>query len=85
MKIALVARHASTPATSADPYAAEQAAHVTGLGRALAALGHNVVIYARTLLACPNAKLAPGLIARYIKAGPAAPLRPTSCRITSRR
>ena len=76
MKIALVARHASTPATSADPYAAEQAAHVTGLGRALAALGHNVVIYARKdAPGLPEREtLAPGLIARYIKAGPAAPL-----------
>jgi glycosyltransferase involved in cell wall biosynthesis len=76
MKIALVARHASTPATSADPYAAEQAAHVRGLGRALAALGHNVVIYARKdAPGLPEREtLAPGLIARYIKAGPAAPL-----------
>jgi glycosyltransferase involved in cell wall biosynthesis len=76
MKIALVARHASTPATSADPYAAEQAAHVTGLGTALAALGHNVVIYARKdAPGLPEREtLAPGLIVRYIKAGPAAPL-----------
>jgi glycosyltransferase involved in cell wall biosynthesis len=76
MKIALVARHASTHASSADPYAAEQAAHVTGLGRALAALGHNVVIYARKdAPGLPEREtLAPGLIARYIKAGPAAPL-----------
>ena len=53
MKIALVARHVSAPATPSDPYAAEQAAHVAGLGRALAAQGHSVVIYAR--------KDAPGL------------------------
>lgn len=76
MKIALVARHASNPVTSADPYAAEQAAHVAGLGRALAALGHNVVIYARKdAPGLPEREtLAPGLVARYIKAGPAAPL-----------
>ena len=76
MKIALVARHASAPATSADPYAAEQAAHVAGLGRALAALGHTVVVYARkNAPGMPDReKLAPGLVARYIKAGPAAPV-----------
>src|SRR5689334_20139627 len=76
MKIALVARHASAPATSADPYAAEQAAHVAGLGRALAALGHNVVIYARKdAPGIPDREtLAPGLMARYIKAGPPAAL-----------
>lgn len=76
MKIALVARHASPPATSADPYAAEQAAHVAGLGRALAAAGHDVVIYARKdAPGMPEREtLAPRLIARYIKAGPPAPL-----------
>jgi D-inositol-3-phosphate glycosyltransferase len=76
MKIALVARHASAPATTADPYAAEQAAHVAGLGKALAALGHTVVIYARKdAPGMPDREtLAPGLVARYIKAGPAAPL-----------
>ncbi len=76
MKIALVARHASAPATTADPYAAEQAAHVAGLGKALAALGHKVVIYARKdAPGMPDREtLAPGLIVRYIKAGPAAPL-----------
>ena len=76
MKIALVARHASAPAASADPYAAEQAAHVTGLGRALAAHGHDVVIYARKdAPGVPDREtLAPRLVARYIKAGPAAPL-----------
>ncbi len=76
MKIALVARHASAPANTVDPYAAEQAAHVAGLGRALTALGHNVVIYARKdAPRMPDREtLAPGLVARYIKAGPAAPL-----------
>jgi len=76
MKIALVARHASAPAHPADPYAAEQAAHVAGLGRALTALCHNVVIYARKdAPGMPDREtLAPGLVARYIKAGPAAPL-----------
>ncbi len=50
--------------------------HVAGLGRALAALGHTVVIYARKdAPGMPDREtIAPGLIARYIKAGPAAPL-----------
>jgi D-inositol-3-phosphate glycosyltransferase len=76
MKIALVARHAPASATPSDPYAAEQAAHIAGLGKALAAQGHTVVLYAR--------KDAPGLperetvanrfTVRYIKAGPPAPV-----------
>jgi glycosyltransferase involved in cell wall biosynthesis len=76
MKIALVARHVSAPVTPSDPYAAEQAAHVAGLGRALAALGHSVVIYARKdAPGLPDREtLAPGLTARYIKAGPPAPV-----------
>jgi D-inositol-3-phosphate glycosyltransferase len=76
MKIALVARHVSAPVTSSDPYAAEQAAHVAGLGRALAAQGHSVAIYARKdAPGLPDReKLAPGLTARYIKAGPPAPV-----------
>ena len=76
MKIALVARHASAPVTPSDPYAAEQAAHVAGLGRALAAQGHSVVIYVRKdAPGLPDREtLAPGLTARYIKAGPPAPV-----------
>ncbi len=76
MKIALVARHVSAPATPSDPYAAEQAAHVAGLGRALAAQDHSVVIYARKdAPGLPDREtLAPGLTARYIKAGPPAPV-----------
>jgi glycosyltransferase involved in cell wall biosynthesis len=76
MKIALVARHASAPATQYDQYAVEQAAHVTGLGTALAAQGHNVVIYARKdAPGLPEREtLAPRLTARYIKAGPPAPV-----------
>ncbi len=76
MKIALVARHVSAPATPSDPYAAEQAAHIAGLGRALAAQGHSVVIYARKdAPGLPDREtLAPGLTARYIKAGPPAPV-----------
>jgi glycosyltransferase involved in cell wall biosynthesis len=76
MKIALVARHVSALATPSDPYAAEQAAHVAGLGRALAAQGHSVVIYARKdAPGLPDREtLAPGLTARYIKAGPPAPV-----------
>ena len=75
MKIALVARHAPASGTTAtDPYAAEQAAHVAGLGKALAALGHTVVIYARKdAPGLPEREtLAQGLTVRYIKAGPAA-------------
>lgn len=76
MKIALVARHASASATSSDPYAAEQADHVAGLGKALAAQGHTVVIYARKdAPGLPEREtLAQGLTVRYIKAGPAAPV-----------
>ncbi len=44
MKIALVARHALICAHASDPYAAEQAAHVADLGKALAARGHEVVV-----------------------------------------
>src|SRR5207245_3969776 len=45
-------------------------------GRALTALGHSVVIYARKdAPGMPDREtLAPRLVARYIKAGPAAPL-----------
>src|SRR6266568_2871922 len=76
MKIALVARHVSAPATASDLYAAEQADHVAGLGKALAAQRHNVVIYARKVApGMPDREtLAPGLTARYIKAGPPAPV-----------
>ena len=76
MKIALVARHVSAPVTASDLYAAEQADHVAGLGKALAAQGHNVVIYARKVApGMPDREtLAPGLTARYIKAGPPAPV-----------
>lgn len=76
MKIALVARHAPAGATPADLYAGEQAAHVTGLGNALAARGHHVVIYARKDdPGMPDREtLAPRLTARYIKAGPPAPV-----------
>jgi glycosyltransferase involved in cell wall biosynthesis len=76
MKIALVARHVSAPATQSDEYAVEQAAHVTGLGMALTAQGHNVIIYARKdAPGLPEReRLAPLLTARYIKAGPPAPV-----------
>jgi D-inositol-3-phosphate glycosyltransferase len=76
MKIALVARHVSAPATQSDQYAAEQAAHVTGLGTALAAQGHDVIIYARKDAPglADRETLAPRLTARYIKAGPPAPV-----------
>jgi glycosyltransferase involved in cell wall biosynthesis len=76
MKIALVARHVTAQASPSDPYAAEQAAHVAGLGKALAGRGHNVVIYARKdAPGMPDREtLARGLTVRYIKAGPSAPL-----------
>lgn len=76
MKIALVARHASGCATASDPYAAEQAVHVTGLGKALAARGHDVVIYARKdAPGLPDRqRVAPRLTACYINAGPPAPV-----------
>ena len=47
MKIALVARHATPSSCALDPYSADQAAHVSELAKALAAQGHDVVIYAR--------------------------------------
>ncbi len=74
MKIALVARHASAPAAQSDQYASEQAAHVTGLGKALASQGHHVVIYARKdAPGLPDREtLAPRLTVRYITAGPPA-------------
>src|SRR5215470_1458630 len=83
MKIALVARHvmpADRPADAhcADPYCDDQAAHVLGLGRALAAQGHRVVIYTRkdsgTLPAAVT--LASRLAVEYLEAGPATPLAP---------
>src|SRR5215472_7299252 len=76
MKIALVARHVCAPAAPSDPYAAEQAAHVADLGRALAAAGHKVVIFGRKdAPGLPDREtLAPGLTARYIAAGPPAPV-----------
>ena len=76
MKIALVARHVCAPAAPSGLYAAEQAEHVADLGRALAAQGHKVVIYGRKdAPGMPDREsLAPGLTARYIKAGPPAPV-----------
>lgn len=83
MKIALVAPHVTPTAKSsgahcAHPYCDDQAAHVLGLGQALAAQGHRVVIYARK----DSGKL-PGtvtlssrLAVEYLRAGPAALLPP---------
>lgn len=76
MKIALVARHAVPTAYALDPYSADQAAQVNGLGRALAAKGHEVVIYARKESADqPDRQaLAPRLSVEYLTAGPLAPV-----------
>jgi glycosyltransferase involved in cell wall biosynthesis len=76
MKIALVARHVCAPAAPSDLYAAEQAAHVADLGRALAAAGHKVVVYGRKdAPRLPDREtLAAGLTARYVAAGPPAPV-----------
>ena len=81
MKIALVARHAvptdvAPAAHRGDPYAADQAAQVNGLGRALAAKGHDVVIYARKESADQPERqsLAPRLAVEYLTAGPLAPV-----------
>jgi glycosyltransferase involved in cell wall biosynthesis len=75
MKIALVAAHASSAHVN-DPFGADQAAHVTGLGRALAAQGHEVTIYARKDSPSLPARhtISRGLTAEYIAAGPAAPV-----------
>ncbi len=81
MKIALVARHAvptdAVPtAHRGDSCAADQAAQVNGLGRALAAKGHDVVIYARKESADQPERqsLAPRLSVEYVTAGPLAPV-----------
>jgi glycosyltransferase involved in cell wall biosynthesis len=76
MKIALVAHHATPPAHPVDPYSADQAANVSGLGRALAAQGHDVVIYARrNSPELPGTlAIAPRLRAEFIDAGPPAPV-----------
>ncbi len=83
MKIALVAPHVTPAAQSpgahcADPYCDDQAAHVLGLGQALAAQGHRVVIYARKDSRDRPARetLASRLAVEYLRAGPAAPLSP---------
>jgi glycosyltransferase involved in cell wall biosynthesis len=76
MKIALVARHAEPTTHGIDPYSADQDAHVSGLGRALAAKGHEVVIYARKESADQPGRqaLAPRLSVEYLTAGPLAPV-----------
>jgi glycosyltransferase involved in cell wall biosynthesis len=76
MKIALVARHATPPAHVLDPYSADQAAHVNELAKALAAQGHDVVIYARkdSPTLPDQASIAPRLKAEFITAGPQAPI-----------
>lgn len=76
MKIALVARNAAPGKRTADPLAHDEAAHVNGLGRALAAQGHDVIIYTRR--DAPNqsrrSRIAPGLATESISAGPHAPV-----------
>lgn len=76
MKIALVARHAVPNTRTVDPVAYDEAAHVNGLGRALAAHGHDVVIYARR--DAPDqprrSRFARGLATESISAGPHAPV-----------
>ncbi len=74
MKIALVARHAEPQVRMFDPYTAELADHVFGLGRALAAQGHHVVIQARKdAPGLPGRQaIAPRLSVEYLAAGPAA-------------
>ncbi|HET9899006.1 MAG TPA: glycosyltransferase [Streptosporangiaceae bacterium] len=76
MQIALVARHATPPTHAADPYSADQAAHIAGLSRALALEGNDVTVYARK--DSPDlpakARLAPRLTAEYVDAGPATPI-----------
>ena len=76
MKVALVAPSTPWPQPSADSFTAEQATHVAELGRALAARGHRVVIYARKESAQTAARLqlGRGLSAELIPAGPPAPV-----------
>lgn len=73
MKIALVAPHGVATATEADPYAADRSAHVTELGEALAAIGHDVTFYARkeSRTQPGDADLGPRLSVRSLRAGPA--------------
>lgn len=65
--------HYANPHCS-DPLCADQAAHVAGLGRALAAQGHRVVVYARkdSPRLPDTAALGSRLTAQYITAGPPA-------------
>lgn len=77
MKIALAACHVD-PAEPRHPQLADQAAHLRGLGRALAAGGHHVTIFARRESAAGPDELRLGrdLTVRYLTAGPAAPAAP---------
>lgn len=76
MKIALVARHATSSNCALDPYSADQATHVSELAKALAAEGHDVVIYARkdSQTLPDKASIAPRLKAEFMTAGPQKPL-----------
>lgn len=75
MQIALVARHVG-PDRTVDPSACDEAAHVDGLGRELAAQGNDVVIYARqdSPGQSRRSRFAPGLATESISAGPHAPV-----------
>lgn len=72
MKIAVVARHATPSSCALDPYSADQADHVSELAKALAAQGHDVVIYARkdSQTLPDKASIAPRLKAEFMTAGP---------------
>ncbi len=79
MNIALVARHATPPQSDVlDPHCADQATHVNELCRALAAQGHDVVVYARKdAPELPDRMhIAPRLRAEFIHAGPASTVPP---------
>jgi D-inositol-3-phosphate glycosyltransferase len=76
MKVALIAPSTARRQPSADSFTAEQATHVAELGRALAARGHRVVIYARQESAqtATRMQLGRGLMAQLIPAGPPTPV-----------
>lgn len=76
MKVDLISEHADPRAALGGADAGGQNVHVTELATALAARGHDVVVYTRrTSPAQPRrAFLAPGASVEYVRAGPAAPL-----------
>ena len=76
MRIAMVSEHASPLATLGEVDAGGQNVHVAALSLALAARGHQVVVYTRRDdPALPlRVQLAPGVAVEHVPAGPARPV-----------